>query len=67
MHQEKLKKVLLKVLAIPLGILGLVLFRWTPATGKGLAIYGVLLIVLIVAMLILGSRKHQGYWPDPPK
>ena len=54
-----------KVLMVPLGIIGF-LFRWTPATGKGFAIYWVLLVLLIVAAIIL-APKHEGYWPDPPK
>jgi hypothetical protein len=66
MSKEGLKKVLRKILVVPLGIIGLVLFRWTPATGKGFAIYGVLLVLLVVVAIIL-APEHQGYWPDPPK
>jgi hypothetical protein len=66
MRKKELKTLLLKLLTVPLGIIGLALLQWTPATGKGLAIYGVLLVVLIIAAIIL-APKHQGYWPDPPK
>lgn len=66
LHKDKLKKVILKTFALSLGILGLALFRWTPVTGKGFAIYGVLLVLLIAAVIVL-APKHERYWPDPPK
>jgi hypothetical protein len=46
------------------GILGLILFRWTPATGKGILIYVALLAVLIVMAILLSPRSREGYWPS---
>jgi uncharacterized membrane protein HdeD (DUF308 family) len=40
------------VMTILSGILGFVVFRWTPATVRGLAIY-VALLVLIVGILLI--------------
>lgn len=44
------------------GLLGFVLFRWTPITGKGILTYVGILAVLAVIVIGFG-RKHTGYWP----
>jgi hypothetical protein len=49
------------------GILGLVLFRWTPTTGKGILIYAALFAVLILIVILLSPREAAGYWPDKPE
>jgi hypothetical protein len=49
------------------GILGLVLFRWTPTTGKGILIFAAVFAVLIAMAIFLSPRKHAGYWPDKPE
>jgi len=62
----KLRTVLLRLIELVCGIIGLVLFWWVPATGRGLAMYGVLLVVLVLVIIAI-SPKHEGYWPDPPE
>jgi hypothetical protein len=53
------------------GILGFVLFRWTPATVMGLAIYVTLLVLIVGIVLILGhiiaADQRAGYWPKKPE
>ena len=61
----KVRRVLLHLVQVACGVIGLILFRWTPATGRGLTLYGALVVVL-VAVIIVISPKHEGYWPDPP-
>jgi hypothetical protein len=64
---EKRRKSLLRLTAIAGGILGLVLFRWTPTTGEGILGYSVLLVLLIVLAIVLSPRKGSGYWPNKPE
>jgi hypothetical protein len=64
---EKSRKVLLRVTTLACGILGLVLFRWTPTTGKGILVYVALFAVLIVVAIALSPRKHAGSWPNKPE
>jgi uncharacterized membrane protein len=40
-----------------LGILAVVLFRWTPATGKGFLVFFSLLAVLIILAAVLTKYK----------
>ena len=61
----KIRKVLLYLAQFACGIIALVLFRWTPMTGRGLGIYAILLVVLAAVILIITPR-HEGYWPGPP-
>jgi hypothetical protein len=49
------------------GILGFVLFMWTPTTGRGILVYVVLFAVLIAMAVVLSPRKRGGYWPDKPE
>jgi len=42
-----------------LGILGVVLFMWTPATGKGLLAFFSLLAVLIILAVVLMKYKKK--------
>lgn len=44
------------------GILGFVLFRWTPITGIGILAYAGMFAVLAAIVIVIG-RKHEGYWP----
>lgn len=64
---EKSRKALLGVTTIACGILGFVLFRWTPRTGSGILVYVVLFAVLVVMAIALSSRKRGGYWPGRPE
>jgi hypothetical protein len=57
---EKARKPLLRVITVAGGILGFVLFRWTPTTGKGFLIYGVLVAILIGMLIALPPRKDSG-------
>jgi hypothetical protein len=65
--REKKRKALLRLVTIAGGILGFVLFRWTPTTGEGILGYSVLLVLLIVLAIVLSPRKGSGYWPDKPE
>jgi hypothetical protein len=58
---------LLRSTAIACGVLGLILFRWTPSTGTGVLIYVALFAVLIVVAIALSPRKGAGYWPNKPE
>ena len=64
---EKSRKALLGVTTVACGILGFILFRWTPTTGSGILAYVVLFAVLIVMAIALSSRKRGGYWPGKPE
>ena len=64
---EKNRKMLLRMTTVACGILALVLFRWTPTTGKGVLIYVGLFAVLIVMAIALSPRKGAGYWPNKPE
>jgi len=64
---EKGRKALLGLTTFACGILGLILFRWTPTTGKGILIYAALFAVLIVMAIVLSPRKGAGYWPHKPE
>jgi hypothetical protein len=57
---EKVRKSFLYVITVAGGILGFVLFRWTPTTGKGILVYGVLLAVFIGVAIVLSPRKGSG-------
>ena len=41
------------------GILGLVLFVWIPKTGKGILIYGVLVVLLILLFVFVFPDRHE--------
>jgi drug/metabolite transporter superfamily protein YnfA len=58
------KSIALGTIKISLGLLGFALFMWTPATGKGFAIFGGLLVVVFVLAGILVKYQTK---PDPPK
>ena len=64
---EKIRKVLSRLAAFACGILGLLLFRWTPTTGRGIFIYASLFALLIALAIILSPGKHTGYWPGKPE
>lgn len=64
---DKTRKTLLRVTTIACGILGLVLFRWTPTTGSGILAYAALFAVLIVMAITLSPKKGSGYWPRKPE
>lgn len=56
----EIKKALSRTMAAVAGVLGLVLFRWTPETGKGILLY-VAMIVIVIAIALAPPRA--GYWP----
>ena len=59
-------KAFLRVITFVCGILGLILFRWTPATASGLLIYLVLFGLAVVLVFFLPVSRH-GYWPGKPE
>jgi hypothetical protein len=61
------KSALLTAIKIACGILALALFRWTPATGKGIAFFLVLFLVLIGLGIILSGDRSKGFWPKRPE
>jgi len=63
----KSRKALLGLTTFACGILGLVLFRWTPTTGGGILVYVALFAVLIVLAIALSVHKRSGYWPGKPE
>ena len=66
-EREKSTNALLVLCKFGLGILVLVLFRWTPQTGKGILIYLALLAVMIAGAIGASSMKGDtGYWPEKP-
>ena len=48
------------------GILALVLFMWTPMTGRAILVYAALLAVVIVLAITLFAKKRARYWPNKP-
>jgi len=62
-----IRKVLLGATKVACGVLGLVLFRWTPTTAKGILFYALLFCVLIAVAIGLSRGRNNGYWPDKPK
>jgi uncharacterized membrane protein YccC len=63
--REKWKKIIQRLARLAGGVLALVLFRWTPATGEGILLFAVLFAALVV-IIILSSPKHTGFWPNKP-
>jgi len=59
---DETKKALLRITTAVGGVLGFVLFMWTPKTGKGILAYAALFAVLVVIAICLAPR-HTGYWP----
>jgi hypothetical protein len=57
-----------KVLEVRTGVMGLILFRWTPKTGRGICLYlGLLALVVLIALVMAGLEKRNGgYWPEKP-
>lgn len=68
---KKTAKAFRAAMVIVSGALGFVLFRWTPATITGLAIYGALVVLVVVMIFILGhivaTEQGTGYWPKRPE
>lgn len=64
---EKARKALLGLITFACGVVALILFRWTPTTGKGILIYAALFAVLIVMAIALSPKKGSGYWPHKPE
>jgi hypothetical protein len=62
-----LRKALLPAITFACGVLGLILFRWTPTTGTGILVYVALFAVLIVLAIFLSPQKGAGYWPKKPE
>jgi hypothetical protein len=61
---ETTNSVLLNATKIACGVLGLILLRWTPTSGKGIAGYAALFAVLIAMAVVLSSRKGARYGPS---
>lgn len=61
---EKWHKPLTTALTGGTGLLGLVLFRWTPTTVKGIVGYLVAAAVLVVLGIMLSSRKRASKMGD---
>jgi hypothetical protein len=55
----QVRAVALTMTKFSLGILGFVLFRWTPTTGKGILVYGSLLVILIALAIVLAKHKKK--------
>jgi hypothetical protein len=64
---EKSRKTLLRLTTLACGLLALVLFRWTPTTGKGILVYAGLFALLIAMAIVLSPRKGAGHWPNKPE
>jgi len=68
---KKARKALQTAMTTVCGVLALVLFRWTPATITGLAVYVALLVLVVAFLLILGhvvaADQDAGYWPKRPE
>ncbi|GEM_PF-4418978 len=62
-----MRRMLLRSTAIACGVLGLIVFRWTPTTDMGILVYAALFAVLIVMAIVLSPRKGAGYWPHKPE
>ncbi len=62
----KIRKFLQAATRLAVGVLVIVLFRWTPTTGRGIIIYVGLFLALIVIAILVSGRKHSGYWPERP-
>jgi hypothetical protein len=62
-----LQRALLVAITFACGVLALILFRWTPTTGRGILVYVVLFVVLIVLAIFLSPQKGAGYWPKKPE
>jgi type IV secretory pathway TrbD component len=61
------RKALRGLVTTACGVLGFVLFRWTPTTGIGIFTYVILFAVLVLMAIILSSRRRRGYWPGTPE
>jgi len=63
-HDMTTNSVLLNATKIACGVLALILFRWIPTSGKGIAGYAALFAVLIAMAVVLSSRKGARYGPS---
>ena len=62
-----LRKALLVAITFACGVLGLILFRWTPTTGTGILVYVALFAALIVLAIFLSPQNGAGWWPKKPE
>ena len=62
-----LRKALLVAITFAYGVLGLILFRWTPTTGTGILVYVALFATLIVLAIFLSPQNGAGWWPKKPE
>ena len=60
MANDKRNDRLLQLAMLVIGLLGLVLLRWTPVTGGGILLFGLLLIALIVTAVKVSHGKTGG-------
>lgn len=57
---EKIRKALFETITFASGILVLILFRWTPTSGRGILLYVVLFGALLVMGIFLFPRRRAG-------
>jgi hypothetical protein len=55
----QVRAVALTMTRFSLGVLGFALFMWTPTTGKGILVYGSLLVILITLAIVLAKHKKK--------
>lgn len=63
---DKARTALAGIAKFALAIVILVVFVWTPKTGRGILVYAALIILLIAGIAVFSNRETTGYWPDKP-
>jgi hypothetical protein len=58
----KIRNPLLRITMAVAGVLGFLLFMWTPKTGMGILAY-IAIFAILVIIAIASTRKRAGYWP----
>jgi hypothetical protein len=62
------RRVLSKLLLCAAGVLGLIWFRWTPQSGKGVILFAALTLALLLIVIVVGNvndAKDQGWGFKP--
>jgi len=55
----QVRAVALTMTKVGMGILGLALFMWTPASGKGILVFLSLFVVLVILAVVLSKYKKR--------